>query len=138
MTLSNLCGTNPYGGLDIRAKTGEEYEKLREDVINELMNLNKTFGEDIVKWVKKREQVYTGKYEKQLPDILFELKEEYGVGMDLFTSPVTPNFTHKKISGGHKREALLLTYGNKDRMKNIKRPAFITGISEYILRILAD
>ena len=136
-TLSNLCGTNPYGGIDIKAKTAEEYEKLRDNVIKELMNLNETFGKNIIKWAAKREQIYRGKYEKKLPDILFELDEEYGIGMDLYTKPITPNYTHKKISGGHKRKAVLLTYGNDVNIKNIERPVSIIGIKNYILEILA-
>jgi len=138
VTLSNLCGTNPYGGIDIKAPTTEGYERLRENIINELMNLNETFGEDIVKWVKKREQMYKGKYEKRLPDILFELSDEYGVGMDFFAPFITKNFTHKKISGGHKREATLLVYSGNEKVINIKRPTSVVGIKDYVLRIITD
>ncbi len=135
--LSNLCGTNPYGGLDIRAATEDEYEKLREEIINELMGLNKTLGTNIVKWAGKREEVYTGKNIDRLPDILFELDGEYGVGMDLYASEITENFTHKKISGGHKREAVLLVSGDNDNIKNIDRPNSIIGISNFVLRLLS-
>jgi len=137
VTLSNLCGTNPYGGIDINASTESEYKKLCREIINKLMGLNETFKTDVVKWTKQRKQVYRGKYEKRLPDILFELNDEYGVGMDFFTQPITPNHTHKKISGGHKREAVLLTYSNGVNIKNIERPASIIGIKDYILEILA-
>ena len=51
--------------------------------------------------------------------------------------PITPNYTHKKISGGHKRKAVLLTYGNDVNIKNIERPVSIIGIKDYILEILA-
>lgn len=138
VTLSNLCGANPYGGFDIKADTKDEYERLRDNIINELMNLNKTFGKDIIKWVKKREDVYRGKNEKRLPDILFELDDEYGVGMNLFTPPVTTNYTHKKISGGHKKEAVLLLYSNNDKVKNMRPPASIIDIADYILKVIAD
>ena len=136
VTLSNLCGTNPYGGLDIKGTTKERYEELRETILEELMGLNKTFGENIIKWAKKREQLYRGKYERRLPDILFELNEEYGVGMDLFGLPITPNYSHKKISGGHKREAVLLVNGNTDNIKNIERPTSIMGIGKYVLDLM--
>ncbi len=138
VTLSNLCGANPYGGFDINANTKEEYEKLRDNIINELMKLNETFGKDIIKWVKKREQVYSGMHEKSLPDILFELDEEYGVGMNLFTPPITTNYTHKKISGGHKKEAVLLLYSNNDKVKNIRPPTSVVGLKDYILKIIAE
>lgn len=136
VTLSNLCGTNPHGGIDIRAESRDEYDKLREKIINELMGLNKTLGENIIKWAKTREQMYSGKYEKIIPDVLFELEDEYGVGMDFFTSNITPNYTHKKISGGHKLEAVLLVNSINGSIKNIKRPTSAVGISEYISKLM--
>lgn len=137
VTLSNLCGANPFGGVDIRAAGHEEYEKLRDNIISELMSLNETFGENIVRWARRREQIYRGKYEKRLPDILFELDGEYGVGMDLFTPPITPNYTHKKISGGHKIEAVLIAHSKNSDIKDIKRPTSIIGLSDYILKIIS-
>jgi len=136
VTLSNLCGTNPHGGIDIRAASGKEYEKLREAIINELMDLNKTHGGNIVRWARKREDMYRGKYENRLPDVLFELDDEYGVGMDFFTSDITTNYTHKKISGGHKPEAVLLVSDNNGTIKDVPRPSSALGVCEYILKIL--
>ena len=136
VSLSNICGTNPFGGIDINAATNEEYKELRERVINELWGLNKTLGKDIFILIKKREELYSGKYEKKIPDIIFELDGEYGVGMDFYTSPVTPNYTHKKISGGHKSEAVLLTDSNNAKVNIIKQPDSIVGLCDYILEIL--
>lgn len=134
VSLSSVCGTNPYGGLDIRT-TADEYESLRDSMINELLNINRTLGINVFKWVKKRELIYRGKHEKKLPDILFELDEEYGIGMDLYTNPVTRNYSHKKISGGHKREAVLLVSSNAN-INNIQRPDSIIGLSDYILKLI--
>ena len=136
ITLSNLCGANPFGGINVSAKAAIEYEKLREKVINDLMDLNISLGKNIVKWAKKREQIYTGKHENRLPDILFELNEEYGVGMNFYTKPVTPNYTHKKVSGGHQKEAVLLVYSDSDNVKKIKRPLSVIGLRDYILEII--
>jgi predicted AlkP superfamily phosphohydrolase/phosphomutase len=136
VSLSSICGTNPYGGVDIKAVSDREYEKLREDIASELLNINQDYNENIVKWVKKREQLYRGGHESILPDILFELNEEYGVGMDLYTKPITHNYSHKKISGGHKREGVLLQQGGDVKIKNIERPATVEGIKDYILQIL--
>ena len=58
--------------------------------------------------------------------------------MDLFTSPITENYTHKKISGGHKREAVLLTDRINGKIKSKKRPDTVVGIKNYILEILND
>lgn len=136
VSLSNLCGTNPYGGLDINAATEEEYEALREKIIKELTGLNESLGTDIIKWAGRREDVYSGKHKDRLPDILFELDGEYGVGMDLYTSQITENYTHKKISGGHKREAVLLVGNANNDVRDIKRPHSIVNLKDYILRII--
>jgi hypothetical protein len=60
----------------------------------------------------------------------------YGGVMDLYTKPITQNYSHKKISGGHKREAVLLLYSYNGNIKNIERPATVEGIKDYILQIL--
>jgi predicted AlkP superfamily phosphohydrolase/phosphomutase len=138
VTLSELCGTNPFGGLNIKAKTNKEYDELREKIICELMELNKTLGENVFKWVKKREEIYVGKYEKKLPDVVFELDDQYGVGRDLFTSSITPNYTYKKISGGHKKEAVLLVCGSNGKINKIRKPVAVIGIKDYILKILNE
>ncbi len=136
--LSDLCGTNPYGGFDIKSASKDEYEVLREKIIRDLLDINKTYSKDIVKWVKKRELVYHGKFEERLPNVMFELHEDYGVGMDLFSSIITENYTHRKISGGHKREAVLLLDSNKGQIRSMKRPETVVGIKDYILEILND
>lgn len=137
--LSNLCGTNPYGGVDInytKVGTPNEYEKVRTDIINELIGLNEKLGSNVVKWAKRREEIYTGKYEGRLPDILFELDGDYGVGLNFFIPVITSNHTHKKISGGHNREAVLLVYSNNGSIGDIERPDSIIGLKDYILKIL--
>lgn len=136
VNLSNICGTNHYGGINIKSNTKEEYEKLRNDVTRDLMDLNTLLGKNIVKWVKRREQVYSGSNEAKLPDLLFELDDDFGVGMDFFTKLITPNYTHRKISGGHKKEAVLMLFSNHD-ISNIKRPVSVIGIKDFILQ-LAD
>ena len=137
VTLSNLCGTNPYGGLDIRPGSDGEYEDLREKVIGELMDLNDSLGVDAVKWAGKKEDLYSGRNDKRLPDVLFELHEEYGVGMDLFCDLITENFTHKKISGGHKIEAVLLISPDNGKINNVNRPDSLIGIKDYIMGVLS-
>ena len=136
VTLSNICGTNPYGGFDIRAESNEEYERLREKIINELMGLNGLLSVNVVKWAGKREEIYSGKNDKRLPDVLFELYGEYGVGMDFFCDFITDNFTHKKISGGHKIEAVLLTSHDNGKIHNVNRPDSLIGMKDYIMGVL--
>lgn len=135
--LSNLCGTNPYGGLDITAGSEDEYEALRDKIIDELNGLNEMLGVEVVKWAGRSEEIYTGSKMDRLPDILFELDGDYGVGMDLYTSPITDNFTHKKISGGHKREAVLIIGGQNAIINDVDRPDSVIGLKELVLKLLS-
>jgi len=134
--LSNLCGANPYGGIDVKAKSKMEYNRIRNIIIKELYNINEILGKNIVKWAKNREEIYKGVFEKRLPDLMFELDEEYGVGMNLYTQLITPNYTHRKISGGHKKEGVLLVYSSNKKIKKINRPDSIIGLKDYILEIM--
>ncbi|GAB4534014.1 MAG: hypothetical protein Fur0020_00260 [Thermodesulfovibrionia bacterium] len=133
VSLSNLCGANPYGGIDVNDR--ERYEEVRNEIMEIINNINIEHG-NIIKWVKRREEVYRGRNEDKLPDILFELNEDYGVGRDFYTKPITDNYTHKKISGGHKREAVFMVHGSDRGQNVIKRPSNIMEIRDYILKIL--
>jgi predicted AlkP superfamily phosphohydrolase/phosphomutase len=106
-------GTNPTGGINVSRRVCEErkidYNGLREELIGDLLQLRdpKT-GEPIFRWIKKREEVYRkGGHLDEFPEILFELKPEYGVSWNLHTGLYGINTTHRKISGGHRPEGVL-------------------------------
>ena len=131
-----MCGVNPYGGIDIKKTGRQEYDVLRSNVIKDLMSLNTLLGKNVIKWAVKREQIYKGENQDKLPDILFELSEEYGVGENFFVPLVTPNYTHKKISGGHKRDAVFAVFSENSDVKKIEKPKSIIGIYDYILKLM--
>jgi predicted AlkP superfamily phosphohydrolase/phosphomutase len=135
VSLSGLCGTSPLGGINISADSKEEYESIRDNLIKDLKQINITLGSDVVKQVMKREQVYKGKCESVLPDIFFELDTNYGVGMNFFVPLVSKDYGHRKISGGHKKEAVFLVCGDKT-INNFARPSSIIGIKDYIAEII--
>ena len=130
---SELCSTNPFGGIEI--KKGTNYEELRERVIEDIKGLNSHLKEDIVKWVKKREELYQGEYLHRYPDIIFELNDDYGVNWDLFVSLISENYTHRKISGGHKEKAVFAICPRIDE-SNIVLPTSIIEIKDFILGLL--
>ncbi len=67
----NLIGRDPEGTVE----PGEEYEKLREEIINELMKLeDPDTGEKLIDSIRKREEVYFGPHADQCADILFTMK----------------------------------------------------------------
>ena len=131
--LGNLCGANPFGGIKITNIDPAQYEKLRDRTIIALLDLNKQLNKKVVLWVKRREEVYAGEYLSELPDVLFELESNYGVGMNFFVPLITKNYTHNKISGGHQKEGVFLTTGKHIDITNLARPLSVIGIKEYLL-----
>lgn len=113
-TLSHFAGIKSYsyGGLEINREliSDKEYDKVRHEIIEELIKLNDISEEPLIGWVKKREDVYEGKYNEMIfPDVVFNLEKGYCVGWDLFTDLLGKSYDHNVASGGHANRAVLLT-----------------------------
>ena len=63
----NLRGREPQGIV----KPGEEYERVRDDVINRLRELKLPDGAPLVEHLWKKEEIYHGAHLAEAPDILF-------------------------------------------------------------------
>jgi len=125
--LSNFAGIKsyPHGGIEINKDlvSDVEYEKVREELIETLPELKTSNGEPLMKWVKKREEFHQGEFTKEIyPDIVFELRDDYGVGWDLYSDLFGKAYDHKVASGGHARDAVFL-------VKNVNREVKREGIS---------
>lgn len=69
-------------GICIRVDSrGDEYSRIREDIIEKMKNLRDDNGNRIAKDVWKREEIFNGPYLSEVPDIIFIPMEEYGMGM---------------------------------------------------------
>jgi hypothetical protein len=55
--------------------------------------------------------------------------------MNFFVPLVSKDYGHRKISGGHKKEAVFLVCGDKT-INNFARPSSIIGIKDYIAEII--
>jgi predicted AlkP superfamily phosphohydrolase/phosphomutase len=94
-----------YGGIQIARQNlnGLSYPAIREAIIGLLMDAeDPKLGDDaIVKWAKPREALYSGPFINEYPDIIFELRPDYGAGWDA-TGPlfdVSPS--HNLYPGSH-------------------------------------
>lgn len=105
---SDFTGTNPFGGICINKKLIGNYNKFRDQLMTDLLAVEDD-GVKVVEWVKRRENMFSGKYTESYPDILFGLNPIYGVNWNLHTSLFTVNPTHKKVSGGHKEVGVFLS-----------------------------
>ena len=63
----NLKGREPQGIVN----PGEEYERVRDDVINSLRELKLPNGLPLVEYIWKKEEIYRGAHLAEAPDILF-------------------------------------------------------------------
>src|SRR3954471_8447251 len=61
----NLRGRQEQGAVE----PGEEYERVRDQILEELGSLrDPATGAPVVQWAKRREQLYTGAHLEQAPD----------------------------------------------------------------------
>lgn len=116
--VSDLGGGTSFSGLEINRalieSKGEDYEEYRERLISLLLSLNDREGKPVVLYARRREEAFAGEKVGKYPDIVFELKETYGVDRTLYCGTLGMTTTHKKVSGGHAQFGVFMLY-NSDR-----------------------
>jgi len=126
----NLKGREAEGIVE----PGEEYEKLRNYIIRELYNLrDPETGERVIEKALKREEVYSGPYLNNAPDILVLTKDQeyisdsspYG---DIFSRNTNEIHTHKM-------NGIFIAYGPDIKRGQIKG-AKIIDIAPTILHMM--
>ena len=134
---SNFCGI--YINDKKRFVDGKvemvDYENIRTEIINKLKQLKdpKT-GENIIRKIWKKEDVYFGSRLDAAPDILVMLLEEYGFNFGFFTAKTFSDKHMGKING-HALNGIFLAYGSNIK-KGIEIPnAKIYDIAPTILYI---
>ncbi|UCF05935.1 MAG: alkaline phosphatase family protein [bacterium] len=111
-TASEFGGNNPFGGIAVSRKRcssmGLEYEELRDRIIALLLGTSEKNGEPVFLWAKRREELFSGPHTDKFPDILYEMRPEYGTNWSLHVPLVTRNPRHRKISGGHRKDSVMI------------------------------
>lgn len=103
--LSTFAGIKsyPFGGIQINRDVvpPQNYDKFRDDLVLELGEVRGSDGDMIFEWILPRENLYHGQYVADLfPDIVFRLKNGFGVGWDI-AEVVGEAHDHTIASGGH-------------------------------------
>ncbi|HKV59451.1 MAG TPA: alkaline phosphatase family protein [Ktedonobacteraceae bacterium] len=139
--LVELAGISPFGGIslnrDALARKGESYTRTREALLQKLLQL-RVKGYPVVNWAKTREEWCNGAFITRYPDILFELRSDFGVASDLYVPLVTPDTAHRAISGGHTAQGVLLMEPVPDFMdirEGIAEPT-VMDVAPIVLRLL--
>lgn len=128
----NLKGREPEG---IVKK--EEYYKLREFIISELLKVKdpKT-GRKIVQYAFRREDIYHGPYVSDASDIIFVTNNfEYGATYRTYGNNIVSELIHKG-RGTHRMKGIFIAYGPdiKTTGKELKK-AHITDLAPTILHM---
>jgi predicted AlkP superfamily phosphohydrolase/phosphomutase len=139
--LSDFAGIKsyPHGGIQIKRNNSfnyQDYENLRSDLIKLLLNLKDCSNNGtLIEWACKREELYDGpKVGNAYPDIVFELKDGYGVGWNMYANLIGKAYDHNLAPGGHKESAVFLV-SNLNR--NIsKKEINLVDIAPTVLDLL--
>ena len=129
----NLKGREPQGVVE----PGEEYERVREELIQALHQLEDPENEEkIVERIFRREDLYWGPQLERAPDLCFLLKERYkALGTLDFSSHrvIEPVFGN---SGDHRMEGFVVVRGPAVKDKARLEGARIIDVAPTILYLL--
>ena len=124
-------GCNPFGGICVnkdKFSSVEEYEAMRQKIIDDLMKV-KDHDKQIMMWVKRREDIYSGAKVNNFPEIVYRMDPDYGVDRGLFGHKLFGiNAMHEIISGGHKFEGII--WGTRTDVCEVKS---VLNMHNYIM-----
>jgi predicted AlkP superfamily phosphohydrolase/phosphomutase len=114
--LSTFAGIKSYsfGGIEINsgALSDTEYARVLAELETRLLELKTQDGDTAVVCTKRRDELCAeGSVTTIYPDLVFELKEDFGVGWELFSDLFGRAYDHNVASGGHGKVATFLIMG---------------------------
>ena len=125
---SDLSGMKSYtyGGIIISKDKLKEEEKdysiVRKNIIEMLSNETlPNSDEKVFEWIREREKLYVGDYINKYPDILFQLKEEYGAGWAIKVPIFSETAAHSFFPGSHRGDTpifYMLNLGDKECVRD--------------------
>lgn len=133
--------TSSYGGIKLNRALLEsehrDYGLVREAILTGLEQLCVN-NNPVVNWARTREQCYQGKYLERYPDILFELRSDFGIGRSLCTPLISSDSTHRLISGTHSTNGVFLLENWPEELETyegFQRPS-VMDVAPTVLRLL--
>ncbi|PQP33252.1 hypothetical protein C6A36_00200 [Desulfobacteraceae bacterium SEEP-SAG10] len=137
--LSGMKSYN-YGGITIykgKFNSEEEYSSTRNRIINLLSRWRvPNSKENVFEWICEREELYSGPYIEKYPDIVFNLKDEYGVGWAVKVPFFSKSAHHKFFPGSHRRTTPIFYMLNPGEKKCIEGAMTLMDIAPTILDLL--
>jgi predicted AlkP superfamily phosphohydrolase/phosphomutase len=120
----------------------DEYDKVCESLREELHQLkDPETGENIIEKVYRREEIYSGPYLEDAPDIVYLFKQPfYYVKKDLFSTEVFKKITSKEIVTAnhlnHSSMGIFLAKGPHINSKGLLKGVHITDVAPTILYLM--
>ena len=124
---------------------GEEYERLRDELTERLLDLRWTDGERIVAAVHRREDLYSGPELGRIPDLIVEFRDYAWLGKGNLTER-TPTIADdisikahpdQHYAGGHRPEGIFVLAGPAAR-KGAELQAGIADVAPTMLYLLGE
>jgi predicted AlkP superfamily phosphohydrolase/phosphomutase len=131
----NVVGREPNGYV----QPGEQYERVREDIISRLSQLrDPVTGELVVESVYRREEIYSGPHLEEAADIVFIPRrlEYFGFGEYEFGSNKIIESMKRGISGTHRMNGIFLAWGAGIKPETAVFDAGLADLAPTILHLL--
>jgi predicted AlkP superfamily phosphohydrolase/phosphomutase len=105
-------GNSPYGGIRLSEEAaraaGLSVEAVRLSLTRTLARIRDPLtGERIAEWVAPREALVRGAHADAFPELLYQLRPNWGTDPSLFGSPFSHSPLHRRLSGGHRPDGVL-------------------------------
>jgi len=103
---------DPVGGIRVNAQD-QEKRRIIDELITDLNGiLDPSTGTHILRWAKPREEVFSGPYMEQLPEIILLMHSDYGSSDRLsHYSAIATDRTEIGNPGGHYLEGIFIARG---------------------------
>jgi len=104
--------------------SGQEYEKIRELIISNLSDLrDPQNGENIFEKIWKREELYSGPYVSDAPDLILDFGDHpYMANDSLLSSELFEKVPTNGVGGMHRNDGIIMAHG-----QGIKKGATLEG-----------
>jgi predicted AlkP superfamily phosphohydrolase/phosphomutase len=116
---TNLSGLKAYAysGIVIRRdRLAQSYETVREEIIKDLSAIRDAKTEEaVVEWVRRREELYAGPHIEKYPDIVFELRQGFGVGLTAGSTLFGRSPSRGLVPGSHTSSGAVFLIHNAKR-----------------------
>jgi predicted AlkP superfamily phosphohydrolase/phosphomutase len=125
---------------------GEEYERLREELRERLLDLRSREGEPIVAAVHRREDLFAGPQLEKIPDLVVEFRDYAWLGKGNLTER-TPTYEDaiairahpdQRYAGGHRPDGIFVLAGPDARRGAELAGAGIADVAPTVMYLLGE